>query len=203
MRRLLLALWLLASPAYGDTLVVTFAFASDAQGFTFSNGGDSFATGSWTGGVLQSVRTHKGANGSNNTWTLATTWTGLGVPSGATITGVTSASMQSQCTTFTSAGSGNTSGATTLVDGATTVTLSTQRTFTATDGSPVTTNGTDATGLSLAAANSITLTIPNHLQNANTTGSSVILSQDQLVFTITYTPAAPPASRRTLTHAGG
>src|SRR5215472_2456234 len=111
------------------TLVVTLGFAGNAQGFT-ANPGSGSSTLAWDGangnpvGCLSSTRSVKGATGDNNSWTLATTWQGLGVPAGATITGVTSASMQSRCTTFTSAGAGNTSGAVTLVDGGTTITLS-------------------------------------------------------------------------------
>jgi hypothetical protein len=156
--------------------------ASPGTSVTLSNGtgGDGGTT------CLSAARAVKGNSGANSTWTLATTWTALGVPSGATVTGVTAGSIKSKCTVFTSAGSGNTAGAATLVDGGTTITLSSQRSITATDAAFVTTNGVDATGLALAAADSITLTVNVHNQNSNTTGSSVTILQDTLAFTITY-----------------
>lgn len=168
------------------TLNVSFTFTTDSQGFS-ANAGSSVTMTSNTGSLVSS-RAVKGNSGADSSWTLATTWVGLGVPAGSTIRSVTAASMQSRCTAFTSAGAGNTSGAATLVDGGTTVTLSSQRSITGTDASPVTTNGVDSTGLALPSAHSITLTIPNHLQNSNTTGSTVTLSQDTLSFTITYDP---------------
>ena len=166
------------------TVTKTFTFTTTSEGFS-SNPGTSVTMTSNTGSLVSS-RAVKANSGADSSWTLATTWIGLGVPAGAIVSAVTSASMASQCTAFTSAGSGNTSGAATLVDGSTTVTLSSQRSITGTDGSPVTTNGVDSTGLKLAASNSITLTIPNHLQNTNTTGSTVTLSQDTLAMTITF-----------------
>src|SRR5690242_3005943 len=122
-----------------STLVVTFAFASDAQSFT-SNPGSS-VTMAWDGatgnpvGSLSSSRAVKGNSGANNSWTRTLSFETMGVPSGSTITDITSASMQSRCTAFTSAGSGNTSGAVTLApSGFSTITLSAQRSITATDG---------------------------------------------------------------------
>lgn len=147
---------------------------------TNAAGGDGGTT------CLGNDRAVKGNSGANSTHTLTTTWAALGVPTGNTVTGVTGASMKSKCITFTSAGSGNTSGAATLVDGATTITLSSQRSITATDANFVTTNGVDSTGLALAAANSITFTINVHNQNTNTSGSDVNILQDTLTFTITY-----------------
>lgn len=169
------------------TLNVLYGFASDAQGFTANPAASaslSWSTGD--SGSLQSSVTGKNHSSQASSWTLTTTWQGLGVPAGATITGVTAASMQSQCTAFTTGGSSHTSGAVTLVDGATTITLSAQRSFTTTDASPVTTNGVDATGLALAASDSITLTIPNVLSTGNSASAAMTLLQDELAFTITY-----------------
>jgi hypothetical protein len=114
------------------------------------------------------------------------------VTAGQTITGVTAGSIKSKCTVFTSAGAGNTAGAATLVDGGTTITLSSQRSITATDAAFVTTNGVDSTGLNLSSSNSITLTVNVHNQNSNVNGSSVTILQDTLSFTITYQPAPTP-----------
>lgn len=184
------------------TLNVTFAFASDAQSFTATAGTNSTltydgATGN-PAGALKSVVSGSNRN-DNNSWARTLTYEAMGVPTGATITGITSASLQSKCTAFAS-GTGCTSGAVTLVDGVTTVTLSAQRSFTATDANWVTTNGTNATGLSKASSNSVTITIPNHLgTTSGGSGKGVTLYQDQLTFTITYTEPALPKGSYTLT----
>src|SRR5690349_21406301 len=158
------------------TLNVLFDFASNAEGFAANPAAS--ATLSWSAsdsGSLQSSVTGKNHSSQASSWTLATTWQGLGVPAGATITAVTAASMQSQCTAFTTGGSSHTSGAVTLIDSATTITLSSQRSFTTTDASPATTSGTDATGLSLLSSDSITLTIPNVLSTGNSTSAAMTL----------------------------
>jgi hypothetical protein len=181
------------------TLNVLYDFASNAQGFTANPAASAVL--SWSAsdsGSLQSSVTGKNHSAQASSWTLTTTWEGLSVPAGATITGVTAASMQSQCTAFTTGGTSHTSGAATLADGATTVTLSAQRSFTATDASPVITNGTDATGLSLAAANSITLTIPNVLSTGNSSSAAMTLLQDELAFTITYSSSVNAVLNATL-----
>jgi hypothetical protein len=173
------------------TLNVTFAFASDAQGFTANAGAQSTLT--WNGtqgnpvGSLQASAS--GSNVSNsNSWTLATTFEALGVPAGSTITGITGASMQSMCTAY--GGAQSTAGNVTLSDGATVATLAAARSFTATDASWQTSSGTDLTGLSLASADSITIAIKNALATAHGGGNTVTLLQDQLGLTVTYTAGA-------------
>jgi len=172
------------------TLAVTFPFTSNAQSFTANPAAN--ATLSWIGtdgnpsGSLQSAVTGKNHSNQNSSWTLTTTFTALGVPSGSTITAITAASLDSKCTAFTTGGSQHTSGTATLVDGATTITLSAARSFTAVDASWVTTSGTDATGLSLNASDSITLTINNSLSTGNNNSANMTLLQDNLNFTITY-----------------
>lgn len=166
------------------TVTVTFTFDTTAQGFAQNPGTSVSMDG--TGGSLVSSRAVKGNTGADSSWTRTLTYITMGVPAGAIVRSITSASMDSRCTAFTSAGAGNTSGAVTLQDGASIATLSAQRSITATDGAPVTTAGVDLTGLSNAASNSVVITIPNHLQNANTTGSTVTLSQDTLTFILTY-----------------
>lgn len=171
------------------TLVVTFDFLNDAQSFTGTAGANS--TLAWTGsfgnpaGDLQSQITGKNHTNSNH-WDRTLTFETMGVPPKSVITGITSASMQSRCTTFTT-GASSTSGTAVLVDGTTTVTLSSARTFSATDASFVTTNGVDSTGLTLQSADSVTITINNTLATGNSASANVTLQQDQLTFTITYT----------------
>jgi hypothetical protein len=177
------------------TLNVLYSFSGDAQGFIANPAGS--AALSWVSansGALQSSVSGRNHSSQSSSWTLGTTWQALGVPAGATITDVTAASMQSQCTAFTTGGSQHTSDAATLVDGGTTITLSAQRSFTTTDANPVTTNGVDAHGLSLAAADAITLTVPNTLSTGSSNSALMTLLQDELAFTITYTPAAIAAT---------
>src|SRR5579859_6452634 len=141
-----------------STLVVTFAFPSDAQSFVSTRG--TRVTMAWDGangnpvGSLSSTRSVKGASSAASKWARTLTYEAMGVPVNSTITCITAGSLQSKCTAFTSAGSGNLSGTATLVDGATTATLSAARSITATDSSFVTTTGTDLTGLSKPSSNS-------------------------------------------------
>jgi len=190
-RSLLLAalLCLAAFPAAAATLVVTFDFASDAQSFVATPG--TSVTASWVSGTLQSDLAVKNSAARITQWNRTLTYIDMGIPPGATITGISSASAQSQCTFYTSPGSTHQANASTLVDGATTVTLSAVRSFTATDAAMVTSTGTNVSGMSSPASNSVTLKMANTLSTANTTGAHMAIKQDNLTFTITYTP--PPA----------
>ncbi len=175
------------------TLVITFAFLSSAQSFAGTAGAASTLT--WDGtlgnplGALKTVLV--GSNKSDsNTWTLTTTWQGLGVPANTIVTGVTSGSLDSRCSAFV-AGTGCTTGASTLVDGATTITLSAQRSIVGSEGAFVNSTGTNLLNLNLASSNNITLTIPNHLgTTSGGSGKGVTLYQDNLNFTITYQDTA-------------
>lgn len=169
------------------------AFLSDAQGFSGSPAAST--TLSWDGtvgnpaGSLKARTAGKNKNGAS-TWTWTGTWEDLGVPAGSTVTGVTGASMQSRCTEY-STGASSTSGPVTLTDGATTITLSSQRTgITATSGSWTTTNGVDATGLSLPSSDTISITIAVAPNTGNSTSAAVTLYQDTIAATVTYQAAA-------------
>lgn len=130
---------------------------------------------------------HKNVTAANNKWTLSGTWESIfGIPAGSIITGVTSASLQSKCTAFTTGGTTHTLDAGTLVDGATSITLNASRSFTATEGSFTTSNGTNSTGLSLASSDSITLTVGNSLSNGNSNSATMALQHDNLTLTISY-----------------
>ena len=133
---------------------------------------------------------NKNTTAANNTWTLTGTWGSIfgSVLAHALITGVTSASIQSKCTAFTTGGTTHTQNASTLVDGGTTITVGGTRSFTTTDVSFVTSNGVNATGLTLYGGDAITLTISNSLSNGNSNSATMALQQDVLVMTITYTP---------------
>lgn len=171
------------------SLTVTFAFPTDAQSFTATPGANS--TLSYDGavgnpaGALKSRITGKNLSNANK-WARTLTYEAMGVPAGSTILSIKTGSMQSKCTEFTT-GASSTSGAATLVDGVTTVTLSSARTgIAATDAGWVTTNGVDATGLSKASSNSVTITINNTLATGSSSSAAVTVYQDQLTFTITY-----------------
>ena len=187
MRALLIALLALicARPGIAATLVVTFDFASDAQSFVATPA--SNVTLSWVSGTLQSDLSTKNAASRASRWDRTLTYQDMGVPAGSTITSITSASMQSQCTFYTSPGATHQSGAATLTDGATVVTLSSARNFTATDASMVTTAGVNSGVMSSPASNSVAIRINNTLSTANTAGAHMALKQDNLTFTITYT----------------
>ncbi len=179
-----------------STLVVTFAFASDAQSFSGTAGAASVlsydgAVGN-PAGALKSRITGKNKSNANN-WARTLTYEAMGIPANSVITGITAASMQSKCTEYAT-GASSTHGSVTLVDGATTVTLSSTRNFTTTDANFVTTNGVDSTGLSKPSNNSVTITINNTLATGNSTSAAVTLYQDQLTFTITYTTTLSDSS---------
>ncbi len=175
------------------TLAVTFTFLADAQSFVATPGSVA-TTMTWDGtvgnplGSLKSILAGS-ARSDNNSWALTTTYEGLGVPPGSQITGITSGSLDSQCTAFAS-GTGCSSGAASLTDGPTIVVLSTQRSFSATDSVFVSTTGVNATGLSNPSSNSITFSILNHLgTTSGGSGKGVTLYQDNLRFTLTFVPA--------------
>ncbi len=174
------------------TLTVSLSFLSSAQGFTgFSGFASALSWDGTTGNPLGSLKTiTSGSAASDNThWGIVTTYESLGVPTNSLITGITAGSLDSRCTAFAS-GTGCTSGACTLVDGAITATLSAQRSFGATDASFVHTTGTDLTGINTPSSNSVTLSIPNHIgTTSGGSGKGVTLFQDNLNFTLTYVPA--------------
>lgn len=198
MRVLLISLLLLTwvRSTLAATLVVTFDFASDAQSFVATPAAN--VTLSWVSGTLQSDLSARNKANQASRWDRTLTYQDMGVPAGSTITSITSASMQSQCTFYTAPGATHQSGAATLTDGATVVTLSSARNFTATDASPVTTAGVNSGVMSSPAANSVAIRINNTLSTANTAGAHMALRQDNLTFTITYTlPAVVPGSTLT------
>jgi hypothetical protein len=172
-----------------STLTVTFDFATTVQSFTATAGAAStMSYDSGTGNPAGALKTEITGKNKSNTdkWARTLTYQDMGVPANSTITGITSASMDSKCTLYTT-GASSIAGNVTLVDGATTVTLAATRTFTATDGSFVTTSGTNSTGLSKASSNSVVITINSTMATGNSTSADVILYQDQLTFVLTHT----------------
>lgn len=173
------------------TTVKTFQFTSNAEGFTFtSDSGKS--TGAWvsSGGNNDAGCIEVSTDGRNSTdtahWDGTFTFEDLGVPSGATVTGITSASMYTQCIVFNVVDSAAI-GPATLTDGSTPVTLASSRTITATDGSYVQQTGVDNTSLNWASTQSVTITLASTMDLANDAAAEVHFYMDDLSFTITYT----------------
>ena len=174
------------------TLNVTFAFLTTVESFT-ANPGSTDTTMQWQtadgnpSGCLETVTSTRKQD-DDNTWTRSLTWEAMGVPSGSTITGVTSASMDWRCSAVNVPNTHSHDGAT-LVDGATTITLSNAAIPISTTSAWAAATGTDSTGLSLASSYSVDITILNHILTGNNAAASTTIRQDQLAFTITYTPA--------------
>lgn len=171
------------------TLALTFTFIADAQGFTATPGAATTmaydaATGNPAGCLSQSITGKNLSN--NNKWELITTYEALGVPKGSTVTGITSASCTTSCTAYTTGLSSGTGA--TFLDGATTVTLASNKTFTGTyvyAGNGQT--GIDNTGMSSPSSNSVTIRWSATLATGNSSSANVVLKQDLMAFTITYT----------------
>src|SRR5579885_1898912 len=88
------------------TLVVTFAFATDANGFVAHPASPSVlsfdaSNGNPAGALKSSASGSNLAN--NNSWQQSLTFQQMGVPANATVTAITGGSMQSKCTAFTHA----------------------------------------------------------------------------------------------------
>ena len=171
----------------------TFSTAVSAQGFTFNTG--STVTGSWASGVgnpagsLNMIRALKSNTNDLGTWTLTGTFaTAFGIPTTATVTGISAASLDWRCATFTSANRSS-GGPSVISFGGTGVTLSNLISFAASGASFTTTTGAGSVGLSWPATGTFTITISGRLANANTTGSTVSLYQDNLGFSVNYVVA--------------
>ena len=174
------------------TLVKTFSWTSDADSFTFTP--VSNATGAWssTGGDADAGCLSTDNSGRNKTdvgaWTRTLTFEDMGVPTGQTITGITSSTFKSKVTVWNVVNS-LTIGTVTLSDGTTTVTLAASRGPTGTEGSYQTHNGSDNSSLSWASTQSVTITINHSANNANDAAAQTTWLGDTLSFTITYEAA--------------
>jgi len=176
------------------TVVVTFQFVSDAQGFTTTDGTHASwdsANGNPLGSLKQTL-SGKNATDTSQKWTRTMTYVQMGVPTGATVTSITSASMQNRLFTNTTGGN-STIGTAQLVDGGTTVTLAAARSITsatAVDSGWNTQTGTNQTGMTSPSSNSVTINLNYSIATGNSTSAVVTFNMDVLTFTITYTPPA-------------
>jgi len=175
------------------SVIVTFDFATDAQGFVATPGGPNttLSYDSAIGNPAGSLKSRVVGKNINeqfvNDWRLETTFEGLGVPAGSTITGITSASMQSKCTEFNH-GAHSTRGPAAIGSGVIffNAWLSAEQTFRGIDADWVTSPGTDVTGLSLPSNLLVSIDIQNRLDTGASDSAAVSLNQDQLIFTILY-----------------
>jgi hypothetical protein len=172
--------------------LVNYNFTLNAQSFAATPGTHSVMA--WASGNSGSLSTTTSGHNTtsitdNNHWTLSTTWQGIGIPVGSTITAVTSCRISGQCIVYSN-GSASSAGPTTIVDGATTIAMTSGFRFTATT-SLVAQSGSGATGLSLPSSDSISINIMNVVANGSAKPASVILQQTQLGFLVTYTPPTP------------
>ena len=172
------------------TISVRFPFTSDSQLFAANPGTGVNSVWQGSGGNPSGCLSSSLSNlltTSTSTWTRTLTYEDMGVPAGATVTSISGGTLDSKCTAYFLPGLGqNSSGSATLVDGATNVTLSAVRNFSAVDSSYVTTSGTGVFGLYKNSSNSVTLTISNTLSTLLLILSNVTLLQDNLNFILSY-----------------
>ena len=172
--------------------LVNYNFTLNAQSFAATPGTHSVMA--WASGNSGSLSTRTSGTNTpsitdNNHWTLSTTWQGIGIPAGSTVTAVTSCRISAQCIVYTN-GSASSAGPTTIVDGGTTIAMTSGFRFTATH-ALVEQSGAGATGLSLPSSDSISINIMSAVANGSSKPASVILQQTQLGFLVTYTPPTP------------
>jgi len=169
------------------SVTVTFDFTTDAQGFVATPGGPNTVLSYDSGSLKSRVFGKNISEQFTNDWRLETTFEGLGVPPGSTVTGITSASIQSKCTEF-SHGAHSTRGPAAIGSGVIffNAWLSLEQTFRGVDADWMTSPGTDVTGLSLPSDLLVSIDIQNKLDTGASDSAAVSLNQDQLTFTILY-----------------
>ncbi len=188
-------LLLLVIPVSAATVTKTWTFASGAETFVSSTGAQS--TAAWdgtTGNPAGALYTRiNGRNVSNaNYWEWTGTFENMGVPAGATVTGIQLVGGYTRCTVY-NRGAPSTAGPWELRDntGATVLaTLYGGRTFTGTDPSWVAASGTLQPLSSLPSATSVLLRLNNTLSTSFSRRAEVRLYDDQVSVRITYTPPA-------------
>lgn len=174
------------------TLNVLFAFTnvSDFTAWTFNNGGGQVAShsttqGSPTLGSVEVILAGKNNNALSGDFTRTMTFEQLGVPSNATITAITNASMRTYTRSFVTATSLQYAAYITP-SGFSQITLSALREPVAADGGWVTTTGAGATGLSIPSATSCELMMDIGQRTGNSNSAEIISNLDTLTFDIVY-----------------
>ena len=183
------------------TLVVTFAFPSDAQSFTATTGADT--VGSWqsgdgtpSAGCLQLRISGRSKTNANNVYSRTLTFEAMGVPAGSTITGITSGSAYYRCREWVSGNvPGNNADFVRLTpSGQSAITIAGAASYTNISGWAVS-SGVDSTGLSLPSITSCVIAWQADLSTGKNNSAAVTLACDLITFTVTYsqpTTANPP-----------
>lgn len=155
------------------TLIKTWSFPSDSDGWTLTNCG-------WNSG--QFIRTESAGRRTkkDSTATITTTYGALGIPSGASITNI-QVSIDARCAAYTA-----TTGADWLfnIDGSayiSTITYTGTTSWATTNGSTLNVSKTDT--------DSITLLYDGYTENQNNSSALTQIDFDNIVLTITYTEA--------------
>ena len=177
------------------TVTKTFAFLSNAEGYTGVSGPATTMTwDSTVGNPAGSLKTRTAGRNKtdSNYWEWTGTWEGLGVPVGATVTGIQMTSASTRCTEANVVNNIQI-GPYTLYDSTGTVlrgTLWGGRTTTSTSASWTVTGAQTAVTFAEEASNtSIRLRLEDTLDVGRDSGAAASVHDDQVTFVITYTPA--------------
>jgi hypothetical protein len=195
-----LAAVLIGAPAAGAaTVSKTWSFDTTAEGFAATV--ESASTAAYASGVgnpAGALSTEMSARNrtNDNYWEWTGTFEDMGVPAGATVSGIQLTGGFTRCTDFVN-GDTSTAGPWELRDAVGTVvlaTLYTGRTFAAVDGAWVSATGADQTLADLASNTTVRLRLNNQLSTINDATTLVRLYDDQVTVQITYTATAntPP-----------
>lgn len=178
-------------------LTKQFSFNTDAEGWTAnstnltlvrSTAEDSTNDANAGTGVLQSTESGRRARGTGY-WSWTGTFEGLGVPSGAIVTGI-NVHYDYRCSTY-SAGAASSTGLMGRYSGGSLVkTYSTTRSFSSTT-SWAQVSGTEETGLTFNSNQSVEFRLNMALNTGNNNAANVVLRQDWIQIVITYTPFVP------------
>lgn len=172
------------------TCIVTFPFASTAQGFVGTP--DAGTTMAWSGtqgnpaGSLLTTTTGRRRD-VYNVWSLTTDWATLGVPAGKVITRISAASLQTRVITFTQGQSDDIASTILTPTGRPGITLANSRMYTGAEVGYTTTAGSGATGLEISSGGSLRIEIASNALTTNSGSPNVTIAFDNLTFTVTYT----------------
>ncbi len=176
---------------FADTVTYTFNFATTAEGYTATTGGNTTASydgayGNPQGSIYMRI---SGRNRNNtNYWEWSGTFENLNVPSGSLVTAIQLSSAYNRCTEY-NVGQSSTSGPYELRDstgGTVLATLWSGRTFSGVDSNWVSVSGTEQALSNLPSNTTIRIRLNNTLRTGNNNGAAVTLYDDQISLTITY-----------------
>jgi hypothetical protein len=180
------------------TLNVLFTFNADADSFAFSNGGPNVAGGYQAGdgdpasGCLEVNQTTKNRSSTGNHWSRSLTFESMGVPAGATITGISSASIRTRCSTYTSglADANRSDGAYLRIVNQADIEVAPATAHYTGVTAWAQQSGAGAAGLSLPSDTSVEVSWDVSIATANTGGATVVIRGDTIAFTVEYDEGA-------------